>query len=80
MTNLLIFLLILINSAESLFDRLSAAYKMRSKSIEFSTGLSLMRGQSNVEKWEQQSTEPWMKGGEWHREEEERRSSQAGCC
>jgi hypothetical protein len=33
--------------------------------IDYFLGLSLLRGQENVERWEVESTKPWFIDGEW---------------
>lgn len=33
--------------------------------IDYFIGLSLLRGEENVKKWETESTEPWFIDGEW---------------
>ncbi|KAF8204536.1 hypothetical protein BJ912DRAFT_277 [Pholiota molesta] len=50
---------------QSLFDALQVACAKRTSMIDYFLGLSLLRGQENVERWEAESTKPWFIDGEW---------------
>ena len=53
-------------AARSFMAQLQVAYATRQTMVEHFLGLSILRGQNNVEKWMKESTQPQFKDGEWH--------------